>query len=138
MLFEEAIQRYDAALGGLGYATEVGSEDGTCEIGFVRAGETFYLEVREEEPDLARFTLSYALDDAVKRDRSRLAELAAGNTSACLGASTVIDEDGDVEFRHDAFLPADGKLGPVLERILDALESAQQRFFSKLAGPTTV
>lgn len=132
MTLDEAARRYAAQLQALGYATETDCEDAQCDLSFVRGDETFYLEVYEDDLRLARFSLAYSLDDAVKADRARLLDLAHENSAACEGAVTLIDEENDVEFRHDAFVGEDLDLRPTLERILDALEDAQERFFESL------
>ncbi len=135
MRFEEALRRCEEQLSALGYATDVQTDsDGKGgEIGFERDGETYYLELGDDLSVL-RFSLSYELGYDDKRDRNRLYYLANDNSSEANGAVTTIDDEGDVEFRHDAFVRDDFELGDTLERILSALAWAKGRFFDQLGA----
>jgi hypothetical protein len=132
MTLEEASRRYERQLEQLGFKTETEQEDGVCDISFVRGDEIFYLEVQDDDVAIARLSLSYELDENQKNDPAQLLEVANTTSSESKGVLVIIDEDNDVEFRHDAFVNADLDLGPSLPRILDALEETQQRFFDAL------
>jgi hypothetical protein len=130
---DEAIDLYEGQLRAIGLVPDTDRADAETNIGFTYAGETFYLEIDNGDLANVRFTLAYSLDPAVKADRAKLLETALENTTACTAVATLIDEDSDVVFRYDAFASPDLNLAAVLQRILDAMQSAQERFFTQIA-----
>ena len=79
-----------------------------------------------------RFTLAYSLDPKVKADLAKLGAIALENSSACTAVTTLLDEESDVVFRYDAFIGPELNISPVLTRILDTMQDAQERFFTQI------
>jgi hypothetical protein len=131
-LLDEAIDLYEGQLRAIGLAPDTDRSDAETNIGFTYEGETFYLELDNEDLQNVRVTLAYSLDPKVKADRAKLAGIALENTSACTAIATLIDDDGDVVFRYDAFVGPGLDVSPVLKRILDAMQAAQERFFTQV------
>jgi hypothetical protein len=131
---DEAIVLYEGQLRALGLAPDTDRADVETNIGFTYDDEAFYLEIDNGDLQNVRFTLAYSLDASVKADRAKLLEIALENSTACTAVTTLLDEESDVVFRYDAFVGPELDVSPVLTRILDALQAAQERFFSKLSG----
>jgi hypothetical protein len=131
-LLDNAIDRYCGQLTALDLAPDTDRSDAETNIGFRYDDEDFYLELDNDDLQNVRFTLSYELKPELKTDRAKLVETALENTAACTAVATLIDEESDVVFRYDAFVGPDLDISAVLKRILDALQDAQERFFSKV------
>jgi len=131
-VLDEAIDRYEGQLRALGLEPETDRSDAETNIGFTYDGETFYLEIDNDDLANVRFTLAFSLDLSVKSDRAKLVGVAAANTSACTAVATLIDDESDVVFRYDAFVAPDLNVAPILKRILDAMQTAQERFFGEI------
>ncbi len=125
--------RYRAQLDALALSSSSEMDDHTLDIQFERGGETFYLEVCDDDLQRASFTLAYEIDAALKADRARLERAALSCAAASIGVVVTIDECDDVVFRYDAFVDRDYTLNDALARILTELERAQERFFAGLA-----
>jgi hypothetical protein len=123
---------YCGQLNAIGLTPDTDRSDSETNIGFQYDNEDFYLELGTADLQNVRFTLSYELKPELKTDRAKLVETALENTTACTAVATLIDDESDVVFRYDAFVGPDLDISPVLTRILDALQDAQERFFSKL------
>jgi hypothetical protein len=129
---DEAIDLYEGQLRAIGLTPDTDRADAETNIGFTYDGESFYLEIDNDDLQNVRVTLAFALDSKAKGDRSKLVEIAHENTSACVAVATLIDEESDVVFRYDAFVGPGLDISPVLKRVLDALQEAQERFFSQI------
>jgi hypothetical protein len=129
-LLDNAIDIYCGQLKAIGLTPDTDRADEETNIGFRYDDEDFYLELDNADLQNVRFTLSYELNDKMKADRVRLLGDALENTAACTAVATLIDEDDDVVFRYDAFVGPELNISPVLTRILDALQVAQERFFT--------
>jgi hypothetical protein len=132
-LLENAIDIYCGQLKAIGLTPDTDRADAETNIGFQYDGEDYYLELDNDDLQNVRFTLSYELKPELKTNRVKLTEAALENTAACTAVATVIDEESDVVFRYDAFVGPELDVSAVLKRILDALQDAQERFFSKVA-----
>jgi len=130
---DEAIDLYEHQLKALGVTPDTDRSDVATNIGFTYDDETFYLELDNADLQNVRFTLAYTIAPELKRDRAKLLEVALENTTACTAVATLIDDESDVVFRYDAFVGPDLDVSPVMRRILDTLQSAQERFFGNLA-----
>jgi hypothetical protein len=131
-ILENAIGIYEGQLRAAGLTPDTDRADAETNIGFTYDGEAFYLELDNDDLANVRFTLAYSLDPNVKTDRGKLVETALENTTACTAVATLIDEDGDVVFRYDGFVGPELNVAPVLTRILDAMQDAQERFFTQI------
>lgn len=131
-LLDNAIDLYCGQLKAIGLTADTDRSETETNIGFRYDDEDFYLELDNDDLQNVRFTLSYELKPELKTDRAKLVESALENTTACTAVATLIDDESDVVFRYDAFIAPDLNIASVLERILDALQDAQERFFSKV------
>jgi hypothetical protein len=131
-LLDNAIDIYCGQLKTMGLAPDTDKSDAETNIGFRYDDEDFYLELDNDDLQNVRFTLAYALSDRQKTDRVRLLETALEITTECTAIATLIDEENDVVFRYDAFVGPELDISPVLTRILDSLQVAQELFFTKL------
>jgi hypothetical protein len=131
-LLENAIDIYCGQLTAAGLTPDTDRADTETNIAFRYDDEDFYLELDNADLQSVRFTLSYELTHAKKENRIYLVDTALDNTAACTAVATLIDEDHDVVFRYDAFIGPTLDISPVLTRILDALQDAQERFFTQL------
>jgi hypothetical protein len=131
-LLDNAIDIYCEQLKAIGLTPDTDRSDAETNIGFQYDHEDFYLELDNDDLQNVRFTLSYELKPELKTDRAKLVETALENTTACMAVATLIDDESDVVFRYDAFVGPDLDISAVLKRILDALQDAQERFFSKV------
>ncbi len=129
-LLENAIDRYCGQLKAIGLTPDVDQSETETNIGFTYDDEEYYLEIDNNDLQNVRFTLSYEIKQARKDDRFHLLDAAMANTTACTAVATLIDEESDVVFRYDAFVGPELDISPVLTRILDALQVAQENFFS--------
>jgi hypothetical protein len=131
-LLDNAIDLYCGQLKAIGLTPDVDRADTETNIGFSYDGEDFYLEIDNADLQNVRFTLAYELKPELKADRAKLVESALENTTACTAVATLVDDEGDVVFRYDAFVGPELDISSVLKRILDAMQEAQERFFSKV------
>ena len=131
-LLDNAIDLYCGQLTAAGLTPDTDSSDTETNIGFTYDNEDFYLELDNDDLANVRFTLAYVIKPELKADRTKLLEAALENTEACTAVATLLDDESDVVFRYDAFVGPELDVSSVLMRILDALQSAQERFFSKL------
>jgi hypothetical protein len=131
-LVENAIDIYCGQLRAIDLDPDVDRSDEETNIAFTFGGETFYLELDNNDLQNVRFTLAFALGPELKSDRGKLVAAAQENTSACTAVATLIDEESDVVFRYDAFVGPDLNVAPVLKRILDTMQEAQERFFTEI------
>jgi len=129
---DDAIDLYEHQLKAFGVTPDTDRSDVATNIGFTYDDETFYLELDNADLQNVRFTLAFAIAPELKGDRAKLLEAALENTTACTAVATLIDEESDVVFRYDAFIGPDLNVAPLLRRILDTLQSAQDRFFTKM------
>jgi hypothetical protein len=129
-LLDNAIDIYCGQLKTIGLTPDTDRSDAETNIGFRYDDEDFYLELDNDDLQNVRFTLSYELKPELKANRAKLVETALENTTACTAVATLIDDESDVVFRYDAFVGPDFDISAVLKRILDALQDAQERFFS--------
>jgi hypothetical protein len=132
-LLDNAIDIYCGQLKAIGLTPDTDRSDAETNVGFRYDDEDFYLELDNDDLQNVRFTLAYELSDKQKADRVRLHETALAITTECTAVATLIDEDGDVVFRYDAFVGPDLDISPVLTRILDSLQVAQGLFFTKIS-----
>jgi hypothetical protein len=130
-LLGNAIDLYCGQLKAIGLTPDVDRSDAETNIGFSYDGEDFYLEIDNAGLQNVRFTLAYELKPELKADRAKLVEAALENTTECTAVATLIDDESDVVFRYDAFVGPELDIKAVLTRILDAMQDAQERFFSK-------
>ncbi len=131
-LLDNAIDTYCGLLKAIGLTPDTDRSDAETNIGFQYDDEGFYLELDNDDLQNVRFTLSYELKPELKTDRAKLVEIALENTTACTVVATLIDDESDVVFRYAAFVGPDLDISAVLKRILDALQEAQERFFSNV------
>lgn len=131
-LLDNAIDIYCGQLTAIGLTPDTDRSDAETNIDFRYDDEDFYLEIDNADLQNVRFTLSYELKPELKTDRAKLVEAALENTTACTAVATLIDEESDVVFRYDAFVGPDLNIAPILKRILDSLQDAQERFFSAI------